>query len=140
MRVPGRVLVSRTIICGAPRCAKTTLALELAEKQDRAVYHTDDLIGDLSWSEASQFVADVWLRDGSWIIEGVAMSRALRKWLRAHPEGKPCDAILRLTSPLVALTPGQQTLAKGEETVWRQIEPELRARGVSIDYPDIVIE
>ena len=43
----------------------------------------DDLIDTHEWSAASAEVAR-WLDDeGPWIIEGVAMSRALRKWRRS---------------------------------------------------------
>jgi hypothetical protein len=60
--------------------------------------HTDDLIA-LGWSEASAAVIPWISRPGPWIIEGVAVPRALRKWFAANPTGKPApDLTLRTTT------------------------------------------
>lgn len=113
--------MTRIVICGGPRTGKTTLARELEVITARDPRHTDDLV-HLGWSEASQAAA-LWLDEpGPWIIEGVAMSRALRKWRDAHPgEPPPVDKVIRLTTPHVELTKGQAAMAKGEETVWQEI-------------------
>lgn len=129
--------MTRIVIIGGPRTGKTTLARELMESERIAVgcsFHTDDLI-NLGWSEASQHVADEWLtQPGPWIIEGVAVVRALRKWRDAHPgEPPPVDRVIRLTTPHVALEGGQIAMLKGEHTVWRQIEPWLREHSVEVD-------
>ena len=42
----------RVCIVGGPRTGKTTLASTMLEP-----LHTDDLIGTLDWSEASEFIA-----------------------------------------------------------------------------------
>jgi hypothetical protein len=125
----------RTCIFGGPRTGKTTLAARLeGPAVDAApVRHTDDLIGHLPWSGVSQVIADQWLTaPGPWIIEGVAVGRALRKWLRANPTGKPCDEVVLLWAPHAALTQGQASMAKGCAKVWREIEGELVARGVVV--------
>ena len=120
----------RILIAGIPRTGKTTLSTSLGIARVR---HTDDLIA-LGWSEASAAAAD-WMGDvGPWVIEGVAVGRALRKWLAAHSIGKPCDVVYWLDSPLEALTPGQGAMAKGCTTVWDEIEPEIRERGVEIRW------
>lgn len=122
----------KIIIAGGPKTGKTTLANELAEKCGHPAKHTDDLIS-LGWSEASQLCADDWLNtEGDWIIEGVATTRALRKWLQANAEGKPCDQVHYLSEPHVELTKGQQAMAKGCFTVWMEVFNELRERGVEI--------
>lgn len=119
--------MQRILIAGGPRTGKTTLANSLGIAR-----HTDDLIGTFDWSAASAEVA-TWIgADGPWIIEGVAVSRALRKWLVSHPEGKPCDRIHHLTMAHETLTPGQLTMTKGCATVWREVRESLAARGVEI--------
>lgn len=140
--------MTRIVITGGPRTGKTTLAnsFELHGAGCRVrqgggdctcarslLRHTDDLM-ELGWSEASQAAA-LWLDEpGPWIIEGVAVSRALRKWRAAHPgAAPPVDRVIRLTTPHVELTKGQAAMAKGEETVWAEVEPWLRDSDVDID-------
>ena len=119
----------RICITGGPRTGKTTLSRRMGSA---LVRHTDDLIGKLDWSGASREVARWFGHPGPWIIEGVAVPRALRKWLAAH-QGKPCDRVIVLTKAYTALDPGQATMAKGVNTVWREIQPILRARGVVVE-------
>lgn len=134
----------RICITGGPKTGKTTLAERLFERHDwphaqpncdgcGQLYHTDDLI-HLGWSEASQ-AATAWLDEpGPWIIEGVAVVRALRKWRDQHPgEPPPVDRVIRLTTPHVELSKGQATMAKGEETVWQEIAGWLLGSGVTMD-------
>lgn len=131
--------MTRIVILGGPKTGKTTLASQMYLHDGRSyherpkVRHTDDLI-HLGWSEASAAAA-LWIDEpGPWIIEGVAMARALRKWREAHPgERPPVDRVIRLTEPHVALTPGQATMAKGEETVWQEIAGWLLGEGVMMD-------
>lgn len=122
----------RIIIAGGPRTGKTTLAAKLAN--DLAIPHnlTTDSAMNLGWSEASAEAAK-WIDwPAPWIIEGVATVRALRKWLGANPEGKPCDVLYFLETPHVDLTPGQISMGKGVMTVFREIYEELRERGVEM--------
>lgn len=117
----------RLLITGGPRTGKTTLGGDTAR-------HTDDLIGQLDWSEASAAVAQWFDAVGPWTIEGVAIPRALRKWLESHPEGKPADKIIFLKDAKVELIKGQAAMTKGLLTVWAAIVPDLIARGVEIEY------
>lgn len=117
----------RLLITGGPRTGKTTLGGKNAR-------HTDDLIGHLDWSEASAEVAKWFDAAGPWTIEGVAIPRALRKWLESHPEGKPADKIIFLNDPKVELIKGQAAMTKGLLTVWHAIKSDLIARGVEIEY------
>jgi len=118
---------SRIVIAGVPRAGKTTLAGPCAR-------HTDDLIR-MEWHVVSDTVA-TWLDlPGPWIVEGVRAVHALRKWLAAHPEGKPCDRVVWLGTPRVPLTRGQDVLAKGCLTVWREVRPLLLARNVQVEEP-----
>jgi hypothetical protein len=99
------------------------------------VRHTDYLIGKLDWSDASAEVAR-WLDEpGPWIIEGVAVSRALRKWREAHPGAlPPVDRVIYLAKPLLALTSRQEAMAKGVRTVHDEIEGWLAEHGVPTEY------
>lgn len=131
--------MTRIVILGGPRTGKTTLADQMfgwhkLNGQSMTLYHTDDII-HLGWSEASQHVADEWLtQPGPWIIEGVAVARALRKWREAHPgERPPVDRVIRLTEPHVELNKGQSTMAKGEASVWWEIEAWIEGH-VRVDY------
>ena len=133
--------MTRILITGGPRTGKTTLANEMQMRppstgSDRPTIHrTDDLI-HLGWSAASEFIAEHWLSEpGPWIIEGVAASRALRKWHEQHPgEPPPVDHVIYLSTPHIELTPGQRSMAKGVETVHREIEPWLDEHGVRTEY------
>lgn len=121
--------MTRICITGGPRTGKTTLAEKLQcngpvnGHTGALLRHTDDLIASHDWSAASQ-AASEWLNDpGPWIIEGVAVSRALRKWHDQHPgEPPPVDKVIRLTVPHEPLSRGQTTMAKGEATVFAEIE------------------
>ena len=127
----------RLVIAGGPRTGKTTLAASCAEYAGVDPRCTDPLM-DLGWSEASAAVATWFDAEGPWIVEGVSTVRALRKWLAAHPEGKPCDRVILLREVVVdpaELKPGHRSMAKGVETVWSEIVGELRARGVEIEMP-----
>lgn len=120
----------RILVAGVPRAGKTTLAKKLGEERSLAVRHSDSLIG-LGWSESSAAAA-AWMNDSSdWLIEGVAVPRALRKWLAANA-GAPCDTIYWMPAPRVQLTQGQRSMAGGCITVWAEILPTLTARGVEV--------
>lgn len=121
-------MTERICIIGGPRTGKTTLSGTMSN-----VLHTDDLIGQFDWSGVSEHVATDWLaRPGPWVIEGVAVVRALRKWLAANADGVPCERVIVLTKPLVELSNGQASMAKGHEKVWQEVQPLLLARGVAV--------
>lgn len=115
-------------IAGLPKAGKTTLAKEINFKH---TYHTDDLIETHKWSEVSQEVSE-WFNKKEFVIEGVAVARALRKWLKKNNNGVPCDILILLEKPYVELSKGQQTMAKGCITVMNEIKQELIDRGVRI--------
>lgn len=127
--------MTRVLVCGPPRCGKTTFSLKIAARMgldELAVQHGDDLVGVLPWSEAGQMVS--WISgEGPWCIEGVSAVRALRKWVLAHPgDEKPCDVLYLLTSPFREWKDGERTMAKGHATIFFGIESEVRRRGVVV--------
>lgn len=133
--------MTRICITGGPRTGKTTLATKLDADYpcDHSPcigrYHTDDLIGTHDWSAASAEVV-TWLdRPGPWIIEGVAVSRALRKWHDQHPcEPPPVDRVIYLSEAHEPLSKDQLAMAKGVATVHAEIEPWLLKHGVRTEF------
>lgn len=101
----------RLLITGAPRTGKTTMAIELTEPGMAGRHYCTDPqdhhavpagvsgtpVG-LEWSECSLWIAQHWLElPGPWVIEGVAVPRALRKWHALHPDAPPpCDKLVVL--------------------------------------------
>ena len=115
----------RRAIAGMPRSGKTTLGRQSLAKS------TDD-VKALEWSRQSETVARWFDESGPLTVEGMAVPRALRKWLEAHPTGRPVDEVWWLSRPREALSEGQERMGTGAETVLREIEPELVRRGVRI--------
>ncbi len=122
----------RVLVVGGPRTGKTTLAVHIAAQTNSPVHHTDDLIGSFDWSSASEVAATWFSQPGPWVIEGVAVVRAVRKWLATN-DGKPADRVVLLQQPKVARNGGQRAMAKGHDTVWDEVVGELRTRGVEIE-------
>ncbi len=128
-------MTQRAVIIGGPKVGKTTYARSMPGP----VRHTDDIIGsfgDDGWSQESEAVAGWFDLPGPWTVEGVTTARALRKWLAAHPTGKPCDVVVWLGRPNVERTKGQEVMAKSVATVLTDIRAELVRRGVEIQAPE----
>lgn len=124
---------ARIVIAGGPRVGKSTFARHIARIYGCPLRHTDDLI-PLGWSAASE-EASRWLDlPGPWIVEGVAMARALRKWLARVPRPEtPCDVLYWRDRHFGVLDEGQRRMAKGCATVMVEIRDELFARGLRIE-------
>lgn len=121
----------RIAIAGIPKAGKTTLSKEMESKPNCAkVFHTDDIIDKFDWSGASEEVSK-WFNKDEFLIEGVAVPRALRKWLNKN-KGKPCDKLIWLHEPYEKLSPGQKAMAGGCFKVMREIRFDLINRGVKI--------
>lgn len=121
----------RIAIIGPPRAGKTTLANSLGRTLPCAILHADDLI-PLGWSAASAELARVLHTTTYLIVEGVAVVRALRKYLDACT-CRPVERCIVLERPREYLSRGQLTMARGCTTVLREIEPELVRRGVLVE-------
>lgn len=124
--------LERIVIAGGPRSGKSTLAAKLNADRGYRVHDGEELVG-LDWSGGSLRAAQ-WLDEpGPWICENVAMARALRKWLARNPTRTiPADLIIHIGFQVAARTPGQAAMAKGCQTVWEEIRPELIRRGARI--------
>lgn len=127
--------MTRILITGHPWTGKTEHARSLSP----AFRDTDSTI-PLGWSEGSAEVATWFNAPGPWVICGVAVPRALRKWMAASA-GKPCDSVIVLVNePFKRLDPGQLTMAKGHDKVWLEVAGELIRRGVRIEYKRLVFD
>ena len=129
----------RILIAGGPKTGKTTLAehIGLELSMDPQLLLSDEtLVGKTDWSAQSAEVCRWMKQPGQWIIEGVSVGRALRKWFKAHPEGKPADRVIYLKKPVVKIEKAQETMAKGCWTVWSEIYPEILRRGIQVEYLD----
>lgn len=109
----------RILITGSPKAGKSRMAEFLAKLLRSPVRSTDE-VKDLDWSEASLEVAE-WFdwqpKDGparTWIIEGVTIPRALRKWRQANPDQPPpFDWFILMREPREFLMEqGQKTMQK----------------------------
>jgi hypothetical protein len=119
----------RIVICGWPGSGKSELAKELGSKMN-VVPRSTDSMKYLGWSEASEAVSHWFDEPGPWIIEGVAVPRALRKWHARNPDADPpIDKIIVLPHPdesqRVEMKAGQITMGRGHDTVLRELEPWL---------------
>ncbi len=110
----------KVLLIGYPKSGKSTLGKQLAAESGATCRSTDDTM-HLPWSEASEAVSH-WFDGEYGIIEGVAVPRALRKWKERNPgEPPPCDKVIHLTTPHVPLTPRQEGMGKGIDTVLAEI-------------------
>jgi dephospho-CoA kinase len=122
------------VVAGGPRSGKSTLAAKLSDYYRVPVHGTDELMR-LGWSESSE-AASRWLeRHGPWICEGVAMPRALRKFLARVPDRAPADLVIFINEAVDARIDGQETMAKGCRTVFDEILPALLATGAQVITP-----
>lgn len=123
---------TRVVLTGSPRAGKTTASEAIAAELGVVARHTDSLIDSHKWGEDSIEVATWFDAPGPWVVEGVTCVRALRKWLAAHPHGKPCDVVQLHQRPHVELSKGQESMRKGIVTIWAGLLPELLLRGVEV--------
>ena len=94
---------------------------------------TEYLPEGLEWSAASAYVAEHWMtRPGPWLIEGVAVARALRKWYAVHDEA-PAERVLLFVRPAATPTDGQERMAAGVMKAWHEVEARLRDRTEVVD-------
>lgn len=122
---------SRILIAGLPKTGKTTLALRLGNSLSIPVRHADELNKTHAWSAQSLEVA-AWMGVRSpWIIEGVTVVRAIRKWMNSSRD-KPADVIYWGSEPYLPLDDNQRRLGAGCATIWSGLLTELGKRNVEI--------
>lgn len=109
----------RTLITGWPKAGKSTLAAELASQRGITPIATDSLMNTHEWSEASEAISYWFDEPAPWIIEGVVIPRALRKWHHRHPNQQPPfdELIIMPTPKLEGMKAGQISMGRGIDTV-----------------------
>jgi hypothetical protein len=117
----------RIVICGWPGSGKSFLAKELGSKLGITPKSTDSLVRTHDWSAASALVSTWFDIEEPWIIEGMTVPRALRKWHVRNPGGDPpFDKIYVMPHPdekqRLKMTQGQITMGRGHDTVLRELE------------------
>jgi hypothetical protein len=102
-----------------------------------AVTHCDTLIGEMDWSKQSYTISRFFDLPGDFIIEGVQVGRAIRKWLRRNPDTPlPVDTVYYFQWPHLDLTKGQTSILKGCQSVWwKDCYPFLNTLGVHMIIP-----
>lgn len=118
--------MTKVVIAGGPQTGKTALARKLGSNT-----RCTDSVRSEVWGEGSRRVATWMDTEDLDVIEGCISAHALRKWMRTN-DGKPCDKVIYLNRPHTPLTKRQDAMGKGIATVFREIEPELRKRGVAV--------
>ena len=111
-------MFKRVVVMGWPKSGKSAYASVIGSQLGLRPRATDEL-KDLPWSRQSEVVCE-WLdEDGPWIIEGVVVVRALRKWKERNPgEAPPVDEIIVMPKPaLQDLTEPQIIMGKGHDTI-----------------------
>jgi len=110
----------RLLIIGRPRCGKTTLATRLGAEHGLEVTHLDKYLGEMPWSELSDWIAEQLAKDGNWIIEGCSGVRGLRKYLKANPN-KPLPFEVRwLDDYKVLPTPKQHAFGTACKAIYNE--------------------
>ena len=113
------------LIAGGPKTGKTTSAGPQAK-------HTDDMGTDREFfsRRVEQLAKELPWAHG--VIEGVIVPHALREALK-DPHRRFDDVEVEfLKAAKTPLTKGQATMAKGIQTVWNQVKPELVKRGAKV--------
>src|SRR5690348_5008412 len=124
----------KVCIIGGPRSGKSTLA----NSYGAPVFCADpiNLVKDvlkgvtylpegINWDSQSHYICKNWFSmEGDWVIEGVGVVRALRKWIKYYSNKPPCYNIVYIMDqhPKAGhLLVGQESMRSGIETVWSEI-------------------
>lgn len=129
------------VLIGGARVGKSTLAAHFraqgiptfcGDSQSKVKDVESDvtyLPEGLSWSDSSSYIAKEWFSmSGGWCCEGIAMVRALRKWVEIVDYDPLTISNLRviyLKTPAIdqrEMLPGQLAMLKAVETIWQGIK------------------
>lgn len=128
-------------ICGGPRTGKSTFASKLAGELGIALFSTGkkalvatDNFMHVGWENVPRLVMERLCELDDWILEGTQATRVLRYWYKTDPDSLKLDRVYFFDRPWVVRNGGQNGMAKGVATIWRDVRPELIRRDVPIVY------
>ena len=112
----------RIVIVGMPASGKMPLARELSALYGLPILHTDEIEG-ADWSETSEVASEGFDGDSGFIACGMAIPRALRKWIRRNEHAaRPYSIAIGMWEPRGELTDAQLRMGRAAEDVWRQVQ------------------
>jgi hypothetical protein len=116
----------RILVTGGPLCGKTTHWTPLLTPPGALVFHTDDYINARDWHACSEIVSHILDEPGPWLIEGVKVPNALRKWQERNPGKRPpCDKVVWVVGAKVERSEGQRRMTVAHDTIIKQLRPWL---------------
>ena len=138
----------RIVVIGAPRTGKSTYATKLARKlgvhltstgkrtdAPEGLVSTDNYIKRGSFSEVPGLIIKDLRQRKDFVLEGTQAARVLRRWFRDEPDKPEIDKVIFVGNrPWVTHNKGQAAMGKAVRTVFREVEPMLRAAGVPIEH------
>ncbi len=139
------------MVIGAPRVGKSTYATKLAKQlgihltstgkrteQPEGLVSTDNYIKRGSFGDVPRLIIKDLKERQSFVLEGTQAARVVRTWLRDSPADAKFDKVVFVGNlPWVTHTKGQAAMGKAVRTVFREIEPLLKAAGVPIEHLSI---
>lgn len=132
----------RVAVCGGPRTGKTTYATNLAKELGVYLASTgkrtlDPLLStdnfmNVGWDNVPNLVIEALQDKEDFVLEGTQATRVLRRWYHRDPDGPRLDRVIYFDRPWVTRNGGQEAMAKGVATIFREIRPLLEDLGVPI--------
>lgn len=120
----------RIAITGWADSGKTQLAAELCLAHPASlVFHTDDYIDRDDYHACSETVSHLFDETGPWIIEGIKVPNALRKWVERNKWGAPppVDKLIVLRGTWLEPTNHLRAQGRGHDTVLKGLLPWLES-------------
>jgi hypothetical protein len=132
----------RVAVIGGPRTGKTTYATQLAKELGVYLASTgkrtlDPLLSTdnfmtVGWDNVPARVIAALEDKEDFVLEGTQAARVLRRWYGLDLDGPRLDRVVYFDRPWVQRNGGQEAMAKGVATVFRDVEPYLRELGVPL--------
>ena len=138
----------RIVVIGAPRTGKSTYATKLARQlgvhlastgkrtdMPESLVSTDNYIKRGSFEEVPGLIIKDLRGRKDFVLEGTQAARVLRRWYRDEKDDPQIDKVIFVGNrPWVTHNKGQAAMGKAVRTVFREVEPMLRAAGVPVEH------
>lgn len=138
----------RIVVIGAPRTGKSTYATKLARQlgvhlvstgkrtdAPEGLISTDNYIRRGSFEEVPGLIIKDLRGRKDFVLEGTQAARVLRRWFRDEKDPPPIDKVIFVGNrPWITHNKGQAAMGKAVRTVFREVEPLLKAAGVPVEH------